>query len=64
MLTSLSVAAVRISYDPKRLEYADEAMTRVSNEDEHNFDLLDQTSSAKDAVAHQKKVFELTRGTA
>ena len=64
MLTRLSVVAVRISYDPMRLEYADEAMTRVTDEDEHNLDLLNQTPSAKDAVAHQKKVFELTRGTA
>jgi hypothetical protein len=39
-------------------------MSRVTDEDEHNLDLLNQTPSAKDAVAHQKKVFELTRGTA
>jgi Radical SAM superfamily len=63
-LARLSYTAIRISYDPKRLEYADEAMTRVTDEDEHNLDLLNQTPSAKDAVAHQKKVFELTRGTA
>ena len=44
--------------------YADESMTHVTDEDVHNLDLLNQTSSAKDAVAHQKKVFELTRGTA
>jgi hypothetical protein len=63
-LARLSATAIRISYDPKRLEYADEAMSRVTDEDEHNLDLLNQTPSAKDAVAHQKKVFELTRGTA
>jgi len=64
MLTRLSFAAVRISSDPKRLEYADEAMARVTDDDELNLDLLNQTPGAKEAVAHQKKVFELTRGKA
>jgi hypothetical protein len=63
-LTRLSFAAVRISSDPKRLEYADEAMARVTDDDEFNLDLLNQTSGAKEAVAHQKKVFELTHGKA
>jgi hypothetical protein len=51
-LTRLSYVAIRISYDPKRLEYADEAMTRVTDEEERDLDLLNQTPSAKDAVAH------------
>jgi len=60
-LTRLSFAAIRISRDPKRLEYADEAMARMTDDDEFNLDLLTQTLGAKEAVAHQKKVFELTR---
>jgi Radical SAM superfamily len=63
-LTRLSYTAIRISSDPKRLEYADEAMARVTDDDELNLDLLNQTPGAKEAVVHQKKVFELTRGTA
>jgi hypothetical protein len=57
-LTRLSYAAIRISYDPKRLEYADEAMARVTDDDEL------QTPGAKEAVAHQKKLFGLTHGSA
>jgi radical SAM superfamily enzyme YgiQ (UPF0313 family) len=63
-LTRLSYAAIRISYDPNRLKYADEAMARVTDEDELNLDLLNQTAGAKEAVAHQKKVFELTHSNA
>jgi len=63
-LTRLSFAAIRISRDPRRLEYADEAMARVTDDDELNLDLLTQTPGAKEAVAHQKKVFELTHGKA
>jgi hypothetical protein len=63
-MTRLSLAAIRISYDPKRLEYVDDAMARVTDDDELNLDLLNQTPGARDAVAHQKKVFELTRGNA
>jgi hypothetical protein len=39
-------------------------MTRVTDEEERDLDLLNQTPSAKDAVAHQKKIFEITRGAA
>ena len=42
----------------------DDAMARVTDDDELNLDLLNQTQSAKEAVAHQKKVFQLTRGNA
>jgi hypothetical protein len=63
-LTRLSFSAVRISSDPKRLEYTDEAMARVTDDDELNLDLLNQTPGAKEAVAHEKKVFELTHGKA
>ena len=63
-LTRLSFAAIRINSDPKRLEYTDEAMGRVTDDDELNLDLLNQTPGAKEAVAHHKKVFELTHGKA
>jgi hypothetical protein len=39
-------------------------MARVTDDDELNLDLLNQTPGAKEAVAHEKKVFELTHGKA
>ena len=59
-LARLSYVAIRVTRDPKRFEYIDEAMTPVTNDDEFTLDLLTQTPSAKQAVAHQKKVFSLT----
>jgi hypothetical protein len=63
-LARLSFAAIRITRDPRRSEYMDEAMTRVTDDDEFTLDLLTQTLGAKQAVAHQKKVFSLTHGKA
>jgi radical SAM superfamily enzyme YgiQ (UPF0313 family) len=63
-LARLSFAAIRITRDPKRFEYMDEAMTRVTDDDEFTLDLLTQTLGAKQAVAHQKKVFNLTHSKA
>ena len=63
-LARLSFMALRITRDPKRFEYMDEAMTRVTDDEEFTLDLLTQTQGAKQAVAHQKKVFSLTHGRA
>jgi radical SAM superfamily enzyme YgiQ (UPF0313 family) len=63
-LARLSYAAIRIIRDPRRFEYMDEAMTRVTEDDEFTLELLTQTPGAKQAVAHQKKVFSLTHGKA
>jgi hypothetical protein len=61
-LAHLSYAAFRVTRDPKRFEYMDVAMTRVTDDDEFTLELLTQTPGAKQAVAHQKKVFGLTHG--
>jgi hypothetical protein len=63
-LAGLSITALRITRDPKRFDYMDEAMTRVTDDEEFTLDLLTQTQGAKQAVAHQKKVFSLTHGKA
>ena len=63
-LSRLAAVSIRISRDPKRLEYLDRALSRVDDDDEGSLELLTQTSSAKQAVAHQKKVFNLTHGAA
>jgi Radical SAM superfamily len=63
-LARLGFTAIRITRDPKRFEYMDEAMTRMTDDEEFTLDLLTQTQGAKQAVAHQKKVFSLTHGKA
>jgi radical SAM superfamily enzyme YgiQ (UPF0313 family) len=63
-LGRLGIIGARIARDPKRFEFMDQALTRVADDDESTLDLLTQTSGAKQAVAHQKKVFNLTHGDA
>ncbi|RED36160.1 radical SAM superfamily enzyme YgiQ (UPF0313 family) [Rhodopseudomonas thermotolerans] len=59
------VAAIgfRVARDPQRHAYTDQALTPVADEDASSLGLLTQSVSAKQAVAHQKKVFDLTHGT-
>jgi hypothetical protein len=52
-LARLSFMALRITRDPKRFEYMDEAMTRVTDDEEFTLDLLTQTQGAKQAVARK-----------
>jgi len=59
-LSRLTALSIRISRNPNRLEYKDRALSRMDDDDEDSLQLLTQTSSAKQAVAHQKKVFDLT----
>jgi Radical SAM superfamily len=63
-LARLSYVAIRVTRDPRRFEYTDEAMAGETDDDEFTLDLLTQTPGAKQAVAHQKKVFDLTHGRA
>jgi len=60
-LSRLAYLAISVSRDPNRREYIDQALSRV-NDDEESLELLTHTSSAKQAAAHQKKVFNLTHG--
>jgi hypothetical protein len=59
-LSRLAVMGIKISRDPNRLAYRDRALSRSDDDDEGALELLTQTLSAKQAAAHQKKVFELT----
>ena len=63
-LARLSVVAIRVTRDPRRFTYMDEAMTRVSDDNDVTLGLLTQTQGARQAVAHQRKVFNLTHGQA
>jgi hypothetical protein len=63
-LAHLSIAGIRITRDPRHLEYTDAALNRGSDEDEATLDLMTQTFGAKQAIAHEKKVFNLTHSQA
>jgi hypothetical protein len=55
----------RIERDPNRLQYMDQALTPVrEDEEERTLDLLTKTSGAKAAIAHLKKVDQLTHAAA
>jgi hypothetical protein len=56
----IAAMGIRIARDPNRLAYTDRALARGSDEDDVALELLTQSASAKQAVAHQKKVFDLT----
>jgi hypothetical protein len=59
----IAATGIRVARDPNRLAYMDQALTRVSDEDAGTLELLTQSASAQQAVAHQKKVFDLTHWT-
>ena len=49
-----------IERDPKSRAYMDQALEPVDDEDESSLDLLTQTTGALAAVAHERKIAELT----
>ena len=49
-----------IEWDPDRQAYLDQALEPVHDDDDASLDLLTQTTGALAAVAHQKKIAELT----
>jgi hypothetical protein len=49
-----------IEWDPGRRVYSDQALEPVQDDDDVSLDLLTQTTGALAAVAHQKKIAELT----
>jgi hypothetical protein len=65
-LAELTAEAVKAARDPNRQNYMDQALTPVNDDDEATLDLMTKTSGALAAVAHIKRVDELThaRGAA
>jgi hypothetical protein len=49
-----------ISRDPAAASYTDAALTAVGEHDDENLDLFNQTTGAKAAVAHIRRIEELT----
>ena len=56
----LLLLKIAITRDPNATTYTDRALTPVSDEDDETFDLLTKTTGARAAIAHVKKVAELT----
>jgi hypothetical protein len=64
-LSKLAASAISAARDPNRYRYMDQALTPVSDDDS-SLDLMTKTGGAQAAVAHIKRVDELThaRGAA
>ncbi len=65
-LAELTAEAVKAARDPNRQSYMDQALMPVNDDDEATLDLMTKTGGALAAVAHIKRVDELThaRGAA
>ena len=63
-LAWLSAAAIRAARDPGRFGYMDQALTPVRDDDEETLDLTTKTAGARAAVAHIKRIDELTHPAA
>ena len=50
----------RVRNDPNRWNYTDEAMTAVSASETETLELFNQNDAAREAVAHVRKVAQLT----
>jgi radical SAM superfamily enzyme YgiQ (UPF0313 family) len=59
-LAWLSQEAIKIARDPQRYKYMDQALTPVHDDDDETLDLMTKTTGARAAVAHIKRVDELT----
>ena len=59
-LAALTADAVGAARDPERYRYMDQALTPVRDDDDETLDLMTKTSGARAAVAHIKRVDELT----
>jgi radical SAM superfamily enzyme YgiQ (UPF0313 family) len=59
-LAWLSANAVKVARDPGRYSYMDQALTPVRDDDEETLDLTTKTAGARAAVAHIKRIDELT----
>jgi hypothetical protein len=59
-LSRLSADAIRVARDPGRYGYMDQALTPVRDDDEETRDLTTKTTGARAAVAHIKRIDELT----
>jgi radical SAM superfamily enzyme YgiQ (UPF0313 family) len=60
-IARLLIWQTTIRYGPGARNYMDQALTPVSDDEDETLDLLTKTTGARAAVAHVKKIAELTR---
>jgi len=63
VITRLLVLKIFIACDPHARAYTDGALAPVGDDNDATLDLLTKTAGASAAIAHIKKVAELTRGS-
>jgi hypothetical protein len=61
LITRLLVLRISIACDPRARAYMDRALAPVGEDDDATLDLLTKTAGASTAIAHIRKVAELTR---
>jgi radical SAM superfamily enzyme YgiQ (UPF0313 family) len=59
-LARLTTDSIKITRDPNRYRYMDQALTPVRDDDDVTLDLMTKTGGAQAAVAHIRRVDELT----
>ena len=62
VIAGLFVSKIAIECDPHAPDYMDPALTPVGDDNDATLDLLTKTAGASAAIAHIRKVAELTRG--
>jgi hypothetical protein len=60
MIARLVMVQSRIARSPDARTYTDQALTPVGDDEEEKLDLLTQTTGAHEAIAHVKKIAQLT----
>jgi hypothetical protein len=63
MIARLFVWRISIACDPHARAYMDRALAPVGDDNDATLDLLTKTTGASAAIAHIKKVAELTRAS-
>jgi hypothetical protein len=63
MIARLFVSRISIACDPHARAYMDRALAPVGDDDDATLDLLTKTAGASAAIAHIRKVAELTRSS-
>src|SRR6516165_4163554 len=63
VIARLFVSKISIGCDPHSRAYMDPALTPVGDDNDATLDLLTKTAGASAAIAHIRKVAELTRGS-
>jgi hypothetical protein len=63
VIARLLALKISIACDPNARAYMDRALAPVGDDDDATLDLLTKTAGASAAVAHIRKVAELTRAS-